>query len=75
MKRERDSGIQGIAMKVAGALAVVGTGLLAVTQWSSIRRYLRIKRISARQHAVPSMPQDTGAHAPRWGSTHWPINR
>jgi hypothetical protein len=74
MRREKDHEL-GTFGKVVRALTLAGAGIFAIAQLSSLRRYLRIRKISARKHATPpgitTEPSDT---SPRWGTSHWPVH-
>ncbi len=61
--------------KMAGVLLVAGAGVLVLTQLDTIRRYLGIRRMSARRHPRPPGTERQGtASPPRWGTSHWPIH-
>jgi hypothetical protein len=71
----KDFFFSGRMAKLVGALFLAGTGLLALTQLDTLRRYLGIRRMSARRHPTPPGTQrQREATMPRWGSTHWPVH-
>jgi hypothetical protein len=76
-RREKDDhGIGRMLAKVAGAIALAGAGALALSQLPTMRRYLRIRRMSAGKHPSPPNVGDQASRAqtPRWGTTHWPLH-
>jgi hypothetical protein len=76
MRRRKDSGIGKTLAKVVGSIALAGAGIFAIAQLGSLRRYLRLRMISAKKHATPPGTIPPGADAPpRWGTTHWPLHR
>jgi hypothetical protein len=61
--------------KILGVVAIAGAGVLILSQLGSLRRYINIRRMSARKHPRPPGTQRQGADAPpRWGTTHWPMH-
>ncbi|HEY2747638.1 MAG TPA: hypothetical protein VGL86_23615 [Polyangia bacterium] len=61
--------------KVVGMLALAGAGVFLLTQINSLRRYIHIRRMSARRHPRPPGTVREAADAPpRWGTTHWPMH-
>jgi hypothetical protein len=78
MKRKREKNGNGIGntwAKVVSAIALAGAGALALTQLPSLRRYIRIRRMSGGPHPTPPTVADDASRAqtPRWGTTHWPM--
>ncbi len=62
------------AATMAGALALAGAGVLLMSQFATIRRYLRMRGMSARRHPTPPGTTPEGNEAPpRWGTSHWPV--
>ena len=60
--------------RLAGALVLAGAGMLLLTQLDSLRRYIGIRRMSARRHPPPPGTQRQAVPAaPRWGTAHWPL--
>lgn len=63
------------AASFAGMLALAGAGVLLVTQYEALRRYLGIRRMSAPRHPEPPGIQPAADETPpRWGTTHWPLH-
>jgi hypothetical protein len=68
-------GLADRVMKVAGTLLMVGSGVLLLSHFSAVRRYLRMKRMSASHHPRPPGTLTASADTPpRWGTTHWPLH-
>ena len=60
---------------IGGALLLASAGVLVLTQLDTIRRYLGIRRMSARRHPTPPGTQKAGTKTdPRWGTSHWPVH-
>jgi hypothetical protein len=63
------------AAMVMGALALAGVGVVLLTQLGTIRRYLGMRRMSARRHPTPPATlKEATKTPPRWGTSHWPIH-
>jgi hypothetical protein len=61
--------------RLAGALMLAGAGVFLLTQLGSLRRYIGIRRMSARRHPPPPGTQrQSTAAPPRWGTSHWPLH-
>jgi hypothetical protein len=75
MSRRKQPEIGKTLAKVVSAIALAGAGIFAFAQLGSLRRYLRIRTMSARKHATPpgTMPEAADT-PPRWGTTHWPVH-
>ena len=53
---------------------MVGAGVVFLAQIDSLRRYIRLRRISS-GHPTPPGTMPAGADAPpRWGTSHWPVH-
>ena len=76
MRLRKDSSIGKTLAKVVGSIALAGAGIFAISQLGTLRRYLRIRSMSARKHATPPGTIPPGETAPpRWGTSHWPVHR
>jgi hypothetical protein len=71
---DKHDGIFSRVAKMAGIAMLAGAGVVFLTQIDSLRRYLRLRRIS-NAHPTPPGTTPPGADAPpRWGTSHWPVH-
>jgi hypothetical protein len=73
-RRHRRGGFVDRIMKVAGVLLMAGSGVLLLSQLSTVRRYIRMRRISAAHPKPPGTLRASADTPPRWGTTHWPLH-
>ncbi|MCU1281265.1 MAG: hypothetical protein JWM53_4811 [bacterium] len=70
-----DHDIGNRAAMMVGALALAGVGVVLLWQLGTIRRYVGMRRMSARRHPTPPGTMREAADTPpRWGTSHWPMH-
>ena len=76
MRRGRSkNGLGKRLAQIGGGLLLVGAGAMLLTQFSALRRYINMRRMSGKRHATPpgTLPEASDA-PPRWGTSHWPVH-
>ena len=60
---------------ILGGMVLAGAGLLLLTQFDTLRRYIGMRRMSARRHPMPpNVEMQSQETYPRWGTSHWPMH-
>ena len=76
MRRSQDhDGIFSRVAKITGVALLAGASVMLLAQLGTIRRYIRMRRMSNDGHPRPPGTLSPSADAPpRWGTTHWPVH-
>lgn len=71
---DKDDGIFSRIAKVAGVALLAGAGVVFLAQLDSLRRYIRLRRISNGHPRPPGTVAASADAPPRWGTSHWPVH-